>query len=95
VVFPEANLKIFLTASAEERARRRYKQLIEKGMSVNLARLLGDISARDRRDAERAVSPLKPATDAVTLDTTHSDIGAVEEQIRRLVVERGLAVPAA
>ncbi len=95
VVFPAAALKIYLTASAEERAQRRYKQLIEKGMSVNLARLLGDITARDKRDAERTVSPLRPATDAVILDTTHADIGAVEDQIRRLVVERGLAAPVA
>ncbi|MCB1745895.1 MAG: (d)CMP kinase [Gammaproteobacteria bacterium] len=91
VVFPDAELKIFLTASAEERARRRHKQLIEKGLSVNLAQLLADITERDRRDTERAVSPLKPATDAVILDTTHSDISAVEDQVKRLVRERGLA----
>ncbi len=91
VVFPSAALKIFLTASVEERARRRYKQLKEKGMSVNLAQLSGDISERDRRDQERAVSPLKPATDAVILDTTRYDIRAVEEQVKRLVEDRGLA----
>jgi cytidylate kinase len=91
VVFPDAALKIFLTASAEERARRRHKQLIEKGMGVNLAQLLEDITERDRRDTERAVSPLKPATDAVILDTTHTDIRAVEDQVKRLVRERGLA----
>ena len=91
VVFPDAALKIFLTASAEERARRRHKQLIEKGMSVNLAQLLGDITERDRRDSERAVAPMKPATDAVILDTTQSDIAAVIEEVRRLVRERGLA----
>lgn len=91
VVFPDAALKIFLTASAEERAHRRYKQLIEKGMSVNLAQLLGDIAERDRRDAERPVSPLKPAADAVILDTTRLDIAAVEAQVKRLVRDTGLA----
>lgn len=91
VVFPDAALKIFLTATAEERAARRHKQLIEKGMSVNLAQLLGDITERDRRDTERAASPLKPATDAVILDTTHTTIGVVEDQVKRLVRERGLA----
>lgn len=91
VVFPDATLKIFLTASAEERARRRYNQLIEKGMSVNLTRLSRDITARDKRDAERAVAPLKPAPDAILLDTTSTDIHVVEEQVRQLVRERGLA----
>lgn len=91
VVFPDARLKIFLTASADERARRRYNQLIEKGMSVNLARLSRDITARDKRDAERAVAPLRPAPDAILLDTTSTDIRVVEEQVRQLVRERGLA----
>ncbi len=90
VVFPTAELKIYLTASAEERARRRHNQLIEKGMSVNLPRLLGDIVERDRRDQERAVAPLKPAPDAIIVDTTHSDIRSVEGDIQRLVRERGL-----
>lgn len=90
VVFPAAELKIFLTASAEERARRRHKQLIEKGMSVNLPELLGDIVERDRRDQERAVAPLKPAPDAITVDTTHSDIRSVENDIRQLVRKTGL-----
>ena len=91
VVFPDAGLKIYLTASAEERARRRHKQLMQKGMSVNLAQLLGDITERDRRDTERAVAPLKPATDAVVLDTTRIDIVGVETEVRRLVCESGLA----
>ena len=90
VVFPSAALKIFLTASAEERAQRRYKQLKQKGMGVNLARLLGDITARDKRDQERSVSPLKPASDAVILDTTDASIGIVEDKVRRLVADRGL-----
>ena len=91
VVFPHADLKIYLTASTEERARRRYKQLKQKGMSVNLAQLLGDIAERDRRDKQRTVSPLKPATDAVFLDTTRLDVSAVEDQIKRLVRDIGLA----
>lgn len=91
VVFPGAGLKIYLTASPEERAQRRYKQLIEKGMSVNLAQLFGDITERDRRDEQRTVSPLRPAADAVILDTTRSDIRAVENEVRQLVVDRGLA----
>ncbi len=91
VVFPHAVLKIFLTASAEERAQRRYKQLKQKGISVNLAQLLGEITARDRRDEERAVAPLRPATDAVIVDTTRSDIRAVESHIKSLVTDRGLA----
>jgi cytidylate kinase len=91
VVFPGAALKIYLTASAEERARRRYKQLIEKGMSVNLAQLSRDITQRDRRDEQRDVAPLKPAADAIILDTTRSDIGRVAEQVKRLVRETGLA----
>lgn len=91
VVFPHADLKIYLTASTEERARRRYKQLKQKGMSVNLAQLLGDIAERDRRDKQRTVSPLKPATDAVLFDTTRLDVSAVEDQIKRLVRDIGLA----
>ena len=90
VVFPAAPLKIYLTASAEERARRRYKQLIEKGMSVNLPRLLEDITERDERDRQRAVSPLKPAADAIVLDTTHASVCDVEDEVKRLAAERGL-----
>ncbi|MER2602415.1 MAG: (d)CMP kinase, partial [Candidatus Competibacter phosphatis] len=70
VVFPQAGLKLFLNASAEERARRRYKQLIEKGMDANLADLIEEIAERDARDAQRAVAPLQPAADAEMLDTT-------------------------
>ena len=76
VVFPDATLKVFLTASQEERAGRRYKQLIEKGISSTLESLLRDIRERDARDAERAVAPLAPATDAVILDTTGMTIAA-------------------
>jgi len=88
IVFPDAELKVFLTASAGERALRRYKQLIEKGINVNLRDLSADIAERDRRDKERAVSPLKPAGDAVTIDTTGSDVIAVNSQILTLVQNR-------
>jgi cytidylate kinase len=74
VVFPDARLKVYVTASAEERARRRYKQLIEKGNSVTLPGLLRDIQDRDARDAARAAAPLRPAADAVILDTTGMSI---------------------
>lgn len=85
VVFPAADLKIFLTASAEERANRRHKQLKEKGISANLRHLSADISARDERDSQRAVSPLKPAEDAVVIDTSEMDIDTVVGSIRELV----------
>ena len=88
VVFPDACLKIFLTASPEERARRRYKQLIEKGISGNIESLLLDIRERDARDTGRAVAPLAPAADAVVLDTTGMSIedavGFVVERYRGL-----------
>jgi len=76
VVFPDALLKIFVTASPEERARRRHKQLIEKGISVTIDGLLRDIRERDARDASRAAAPLRPAADAVILDTTDLTITA-------------------
>ena len=70
VVFPEAKVKVFLTASAEIRAQRRYKQLIEKGFSANLPALLADLQQRDERDANRATAPLKPAEDAMLVDSS-------------------------
>ena len=81
VVFPDARLKVFITASAEERARRRYKQLIAKGNSVTLESLLCDIRERDARDAGRATAPLKPAADAVILDTTDLTIDATIDRV--------------
>jgi CMP/dCMP kinase len=90
VVFSEAPLKVFLTASCEERAKRRYKQLKEQGLSANLHALSEELAERDRRDAERSVAPLKPADDAVVLDSTHMDIESVLEQVLRLARERGL-----
>lgn len=74
VVFPAAEVKIFLTASAGERARRRYNQLKEKGIEADIAELVAAIEARDKRDMERPVAPLKPAEDAVELDTSGLDI---------------------
>jgi len=91
VVFPAAELKIFLTASVEERAQRRYKQLIAKGIGVNLAPLLGEISARDKRDRERSVAPMKPASDAVVIDTTTLGVHAVFEQVMKIASERGIS----
>ena len=67
VVFPEADLKIFMTASAEERARRRFQQLIDKGFNVKIDDVLADVQQRDLRDSQRAVAPLKPADDAVMI----------------------------
>jgi cytidylate kinase len=80
-VFPAARLKIFLTASPEVRAERRYKQLKEKGLDVSLPLLLGEIRARDARDAEREASPLKPAADAEILDTSSMSINEVVNHI--------------
>lgn len=80
-VFPTAALKIYLTASQTARAERRHKQLIEKGKSVNLAQLLEDIERRDLRDSERLSSPMKPADDAIVLDTTEHDIDAVVKMV--------------
>jgi CMP/dCMP kinase len=85
VIFPDAGFKVFLTASAEERARRRYKQLKEKGLGVTLAALLREIQARDVRDAERPVAPLKPATDAILIDSTGMPIDAVVAAVLALV----------
>ncbi|HAS48798.1 MAG TPA: (d)CMP kinase, partial [Gammaproteobacteria bacterium] len=80
-VFPDAQLKIFLTASAEERAERRYKQLIGKGIDAILPALLRDLKERDRRDSERPISPLKPAEDAIVIDTTDLTIEQVVSQV--------------
>jgi len=90
VVFPAAPLKIFLTASALERAERRYKQLIAKGENVSLPRLLEDIQERDARDSGRAVSPLVPAEDAIVIDSTATPIADVFAQVMLKVKERGL-----
>ncbi|HDS1102776.1 (d)CMP kinase [Stenotrophomonas maltophilia] len=90
VIFPDAPYKVFLTASAEERAERRHKQLKDKGVSVNFDDLLREIMARDARDAQRTVAPLKPADDAVLIDTTGIGIADVVARVMDL-----LPVPAA
>lgn len=87
-VFPDALLKVFLTASPEVRAERRYKQLKQKGSDVNLSRLLQDIRERDARDAARVVSPLKPAADALLLDTSDFRISEVVDRIESLLRQR-------
>jgi cytidylate kinase len=90
VVFPQAPLKIYLTASAEERAQRRYKQLINKGQSVSLPALLEDIRARDERDMQRAVAPLRPADDAIVIDSTAMGIEEVVDTVLSLAMQGGL-----
>jgi len=80
-VFPDAVLKVFLTASAEERARRRHKQLKDKGLDVSLAALSRDIEDRDKRDSERSVAPLRPAEDARILDSSGQSIEAVTNTV--------------
>ena len=88
VVFPDADVKIFLTASPEERVNRRYHQLLEKGIDVNMVDVLSDINERDERDMKRAVAPLKPAHDALTIDTTNMTIervlDVIVEQVKRI-----------
>ncbi|MEM7407133.1 MAG: (d)CMP kinase [Pseudomonadota bacterium] len=90
VVFVDAPLKIFLTASADERARRRHKQLIDKGVGASLADLSAEIEERDRRDRERQVAPLRPAQDAVFIDTTGVPVDEVIRQVRLLAESRQL-----
>ena len=90
IVFLEAPLKVYLTASVEARAERRYKQLIDKQQSGSLARLAEAIAARDKSDMQRPVAPLKPAPDAVYIDSTDLDIEQVCAQILAEAAERGL-----
>jgi cytidylate kinase len=90
VIFPDARLKVFLTASADERAQRRHKQLIGKGSAASLAALSREIAERDLRDSTRQVAPLKPAPDAQLLDSTGLSIEAVVERVLSLGRERGL-----
>jgi cytidylate kinase len=88
VVFPHARLKIFLTASPEERAKRRYKQLKEKGIDANLPDLVAELKARDERDSERSAAPLKAADDAILLDTTEMSIDEVVNQVLQMASQR-------
>jgi cytidylate kinase len=89
VVFRDAPLKFFLTASASERAERRYKQLIAKGESVSLPRLLADIQERDERDSNRAVAPLMPAEDAIVIDSSATPINQVFDAVMLEVKNKG------
>jgi cytidylate kinase len=88
VVFPDADVKVFLIASAEERAARRYKQLREKGIDANLSELVEEIAERDARDAKRELAPLRPAWDAETLDTTGLSIEEVRARALIIVGKR-------
>ena len=87
-VFPKAPVKIYLTASAEARAKRRYQQLLDRGESANLRAQLEDIEARDRADMQRSTSPLRPASDAIEIDSTLMPIEAVMASILDVVSER-------
>jgi cytidylate kinase len=88
VVFPAAPLKVFLTASAAERALRRYNQLKDKGLGVSLAALSQEVAERDLRDSSRAIAPLKPAADAVIVDSTSMTVDEVVQQVLSLWAER-------
>ena len=88
VVFPDSVLKIYLTASPEERAQRRYKQLKDKGIDVNLASLVEELRLRDDRDMNRKTAPLKPASDAIVIDTTTLNIEQVTDEVMNWVGQR-------
>ena len=88
VVFPDALVKIYLTARLEERVQRRYKQLIDKGIDATLPHLLRDLKERDAKDSERPISPLKPAKDAVVLDTTDLRVDQVVQLVMSIVRDR-------
>ena len=90
VVFTDAPLKVFLTASPEERAERRYKQLLGKGETASLASLLDEIVARDERDTNRSVAPLRPAEDALLIDSTSMTINEVLEKVHAEALRRNL-----
>ena len=93
VIFPDAELKIYLTADPAERARRRYKQLIDKGMSASMPDLLEEIRERDARDSERAAAPLRKCPDAIELDTTGISIEAAVDQVLALYRNRANQAP--
>ncbi len=87
VVFPDSPLKFYLTATAEERAQRRYKQLKEKGIDVNLSSLVEDLRQRDERDMNRDAAPLKPASDAIIIDTSSLNVEQVTNEVMQRVVQ--------
>lgn len=89
VVFPDATLKFYFLASVEERAKRRYNQLIKKGLHANLRDVQEELRLRDERDANRLIAPLKPAEDAIIIDTTHLDIEGVVDAVWQHVLARG------
>ncbi len=91
VVFPHADIKFFLVASAEERGRRRYAELRQKGLDVDLEQTIAEIEARDAADRNRALSPLKQAEDAVVIDTTHLSIDGVLNEMLRVVANKQAA----
>jgi cytidylate kinase len=95
VVFPEARVKLFVTASAEERARRRFLELQGRGTAADPAQVLAELQARDAQDSQRAVAPLVPAADAVVLDTTELDADAAFAAAMALLRERLGELPAA
>jgi len=90
VVFPCAELKVYLTASAEERGQRRYKQLLESGNNANLPQIIEDIRARDDRDMNRSIAPLKPAEDAIIIDSTTMSIESVFDQVLQAAIKADL-----
>jgi cytidylate kinase len=92
VVFPDAPLKIFLTASAKERAERRFKELNQNGQKIDIKELLREIHERDERDLNRIISPLKPAHDAISLDSTKSTQEEIAKTILQLAVQRDLVI---
>jgi cytidylate kinase len=91
VVFPAADLKLYITASAGERAQRRYRQLSDKGIVANIDKIYDEVVERDRRDASRQASPLKPAANAHIIDTTGDDVAASLQKIQSLVAAEGWA----
>lgn len=93
VVFPDAPVKVFLTAAPRVRAERRHKQLMAKGVDVSVARLFRELAERDRRDRERAVAPLKPAEDAVVVDTTGLGVDAAVARVLEIARSRMTAAP--
>lgn len=90
VVFPQADLKLFLTAAAEIRAKRRYKQLKDNGKDVNLDAVFSELAERDRRDKHRKIAPLEPAKDAIVIDTGQLGVSQVFEKIKHLVADNGI-----
>ena len=94
VVFPDAPVKVFLTATSEARAERRHKQLMAKGIDVTVARLLREVAERDERDRERVAAPMKPARDAVVVDTTGAGVDTVVARVLEIARDRMAAPPA-